>query len=290
MKTLSLFLIALISLVFIVPANGQRRRRGAEKQQPTTRQQNPAQTRIPSSNSGRREKRQTPIVPLVPCTLTLNQVPSLRGFAFGQTFSQIKARFAGTQIAVTGVNMPLTNQKPFFQQYVLYSNNAVLGNGTSPIEEAANSRYGGGGKSPSEYSLTPLPDPDKQEKYKDQSADTFKEVKEINLFFYGADNNPILYGYSITYERTLAFDSTKAVKEVYSERFSIPVDSWTPHSEDRNSFNDWDASCKGWRAYIATGVDYTGLYFFVVNTDIENNADALRKGDARKKTTETFKP
>jgi hypothetical protein len=289
MKNLSLFLIALIILVSIVPVNAQRRRREAEKQQPTTRRQNPAQTQIPSSNSGRREKRQTPIVPLVPCTLTLSEAPSPRGFAFGQTLSEIRSRFAGTQIAITGKNMPISNEKPFFQEYVLYSNSAVLGNGTSPIEEAANSRYGGG-TSPREYSLTPLPDPEKVEKFKNQSSDTFKDIKEINIYFYGANDNPILFGFGLNYIPTLTFESTQAVKELFLQSFSIPVGSWTPISEDRKNFNDWEARCKGWRAVLATGVDNTGLYFSATNTDIESNLDAMKKRDAQNKTTETFKP
>lgn len=291
MKNFTIFLIAFLVLAAVVPADAQRREREAQKQQ-TTEQQKPTQPtstqkQNPSDSSGRREKRQAPKVPLVPCTLTLNETPSLRGFSFGQTFSQIKGRFAGTQIAVTGKNMPISNQKPFLQQYVLYSNNAVLGNGTSPIEEAANSRYGS--KSTDGSSMISLSDLAAGVDRRNKSNDTFKDIKEVNLYFYGADDNPILYGYSISYLDTLAFDSTKAVKELFSKNYSIPVDSWTPHSEDRNKYNDWNAYCKGWRAFLATGVDNTGLFFFAVNTDIENNADAMRKGDAQKKT-ETFKP
>jgi hypothetical protein len=281
MKTLSLFLVALISLVFIVPVNGQRRRREAEKQQPTTRRQNPAQPRIPSSNSGRREKRQTPIVPLVPCTLTLSEAPSPRGFAFGQTLSQVKGRFAGTQIAFTGVNMPISNEKSFLQEYVLYSNSAVLGNGTSPIDEAANSRSG---------SMMDRAAASVRQQQRSEANELFKDIRQINVFFYGANDNPILFGFGLSYIPTLTFESTQAVKEILLQSFSIPVGSWTPISEDRKNFNDWEARCKGWRAVLATGVDNTGLYFSATNTDIESNIDVLKRDVNRKKTQEGFTP
>jgi hypothetical protein len=281
MKIFTLFLIALTAFVFVTPANAQRRNREAQKQ--TTEQQKQPDT----SGNGRREKRLAPKVPLVPCTLTLDDAPSLRGFLFGQSLSQVKGRFAGTRIAITGVNMPISNEKPFFQQYVLYSNSAVTGNETSVAEEAANSRYSGnrttsdGQKSWDDIAAGIA--------RKTQTDATFKDIKEIRLFFYGANDNPTLYAYDLYYIPTLTFDSTQAVKELFLSNFNIPVDSWVPASEDRKRVNDWVTNCNGWRAVFETGTDNTGLFFSAINAEDEKNLANIKKNTEKKKT-EGFKP
>ncbi len=274
MKNFTIFFVALITLLCILPANAQRRAREAEKQKTTQKQttnpRKPTQTpkETNSAGSGRREKRLEPKIPDVPCTQTLNNIPPLRGFSFGQTLSSVRRRFAESQVAITGKNMNL-GEKPFVQQYVLYSTGAALGNMTSPNEEY-NRKNG-------------IPNP------VDYEANTFKNIKEIDLFFYGVDD-PILFAYNFFYTPTIAFNSTQAVKEIFLKSHSIPVGSWTPDGEDRSYYNDWNARCKGWRAYFATGVDNTGLYFSVENTDVVSNLDAMRKEAARKKTDEGFKP
>lgn len=275
MKIFTLSLVALTAFVCITPANAQRRNRAAQKQ--TTEQKKQSDP----SASGRREKRQAPKVPLVPCTLTLNEAPSPRGFFFGQLLSQVRSRFAGTQIAITGKNMPISPEKPFIQQYILYSNSAVLGNARSPIEEAANSRYGG--------SMINRAEVEAQAVRRNEANVTFNNLKEVNLYFYGATDNPILYGYEFLYVPTLAFDSTQAVKELFLNSFKIPVDSWVPVSEDRTRANDWETNCKGWRVAFQTGIDNTGLYFTATNTDIENNLSNIKNGTDKKKT-EGFNP
>jgi hypothetical protein len=283
MRNFTIFLMAFITLASIVPADAQRRQREAQKQQPAKQQKpTPTQKVNPSSDSsGRREKRQAPKVPLVPCTLTLDEAPSPRGFAFGQTLSQIRDRFDGTPIAITGRNMPLSNEKPFFQEYVLYSNSSVLGNATSPIDEAANSRSG---------SMMDRAAASVRQQRQREANELFKDIKQINVYFYGANDNPILFGFGFNYIHTLTFQSTQVLKEIIFKNFGIPVGSWTPISEDRNEDNDWDARCNGWRAVFATGVDNTGLYFSATNTDVESNLDAMKRDAAKKKTDETFKP
>lgn len=56
----------------------------------------------------------------------------------------------------------------------------------------------------------------------DYEANTFKYIKEINLYFYGADD-PILYGYDFLYTPTIAFNSTQEVKETFLKSHASPL-------------------------------------------------------------------
>jgi hypothetical protein len=284
MKKLSLFLIALIILASTVPANAQRRRREAQKQ--TTQQEKPAPQKQSTStdtdnDSGRRSKRST-AEPKVPCTLTLSEAPAIRGFALGGSLLETKARFGGTTVAITAVDPgPAMYQATKFEQrYVLYSNQQTMGSANTTLEEAARLFK-------NEEITKSL---EKKQAGQRIEREAFKDVKEIQLSFYGGGFDPSIYFIEVIYLDDLWFNSTQQLKEVFSTNFKIPVDSWVPVDEDRKRVNDWKASCNGWSAYFRTSGENEGLNFAIWNTDVHRNMKQLEETYRRKHTTNKNAP
>ncbi len=277
MRNFTIFFVALITLLCIVPADAQRRQREANKQ--TTVEKKPAvekQTTSTDTESGRRRKSYT-VQQKVPCTLTLSEAPVIRGFSLGTTLAQIRERFRDTTVKVTAVAQP-TGSNKFAQKYVLYSSGATVPDPTSgSLREWE--------KLNPDVAKTRQPRNQRQE----EAKETFKNVEEIRLWFYGGNENPVLFAYIIVYDSNLFFNSSDEIKGIYLKNYKIPTGSWTPVTEDRSRHDDWDSYCTGWRVYFWTSPKTGGLVFTIFNTDIEENLDGMEKEEKKKKTT-TFKP
>ena len=100
MKTSTIFFVALITLLCIVPANAQRRQHEAKKQ--TTQERKPdAQKQTTSTDTdnayGRRLKRSTAKLK-VPCALTPSEAPVTRGFSLLNLFGLPKYPTTGERL------------------------------------------------------------------------------------------------------------------------------------------------------------------------------------------------
>jgi Ni/Co efflux regulator RcnB len=279
MKNFSLFLIALIIIASAVPGNAQRRRREAQKQ--TTQEKKPAAQKQTASDDtdtdyGRRVKRSTAKL-TVPCTLTLRDAPVIRGFSLGMSLAEIRERFRETVVKITAVDQSSGSNR-FMQQYNLYSSGAVVPDATSNAVREYERLH---------PEIAKMNQPRNQRQK--EANETFEDVSEIRLWFYGGNENPILFSYAVIYNDNLIFDSTDEMKGIFLRDFKIPVGSWTPVDEDRSRNSDWDAFCKDWRAFFWTSAKNIGLVISVANTNVEQNLTTLEV-DSRKRKTIPFKP
>lgn len=317
MKIYTLFLVALIAFVFAAPADAQRRKREAQQQTQSTK----TEQTTPSGN-GRRE-RETNRKPSVPCTLPIQNSPSLRGLALNMTAAQVDLNFSRNiyfnMVAGRSFEDSFINS---FDFYALETPRKTVIESLSK-EDIARAEQLYQQMHPKEYAQMKEAQR-KAEEEKRNAPNTPKPtiirpgdlIKKMSAAFYGRGNG-LLYNYQILYRDDLAFENVEAIQENLSENLKIPVGSWVQIPDPEyirkligSSFallnfqfvspNDVilrQAECNGWRAVFVTSTDYTGLAISIINSSVADNMDQLVAQDKKaindaqkQRTTKIFKP
>lgn len=261
MKIFNLFLVALTIFGFISPANAQ--------------------------------KQKVVKTPLVPCSIPIENSPSLRGARLGLPIPPFHSQIIDgvspfiTHIVINppqkvelprtiGLPTPQPTPPPFLTPEILRA--------LDKIDSREFSKYAS--KTPAESTNNP------------ENSFNYEGVKKIDVSYYGR-GEPRSYKFEITYDDGFIFENEDELKQLVADNLKISAGSFITIQDPellRKLFQDvfgmtllltfdrpnpdlkfWQADCSGWRAVFFTTIENKGLTLSVMNSYVVDNLPKLQK-------------